>query len=77
MTGMLLVYMNCRGHLMPCPLILPNDSGISTFIACAYIAIANTRRVAPIVIRPSIAPCPSPDVREDIVPHKVPTIGPW
>ncbi len=33
-TGMLLVYIKARGHLMPCPLTLPKESGTSTFIAC-------------------------------------------
>src|SRR3989338_3159143 len=45
-TGILLVYMKLRGHLIPCPLTLPKDSGISTFIACAYTAKQNTTIVA-------------------------------
>src|SRR3989338_1497977 len=44
-TGMFDVYKNFNGHLIPCPLILPNDNGISTFIDCAYTAIANTKIV--------------------------------
>ena len=40
------VYIKFKGHLTPCPLILPNDKGISTFIACPYTEITNTNKVA-------------------------------
>ena len=52
--------MKCNGHLIPCPLTLPNESGISTFMACEYTAITNTTIVAIIPASMSIAVCGSP-----------------
>src|SRR3990172_789861 len=55
--------MKCNGHLMPCPLTLPKDNGISTFIDCAYTAKQKTTTVDAMPAIISIAVCGSPAAR--------------
>ena len=61
MTGMFEVYIKLRGHLIPCPLILPKERGISTFIACPYTDIINTNIVdkTAAIIKPAVTGSPA------------------